>query len=75
MLSRAQNTFHHNPRLRGPVSSNVINLRQYIHRYTVANSTWSYTVSDKWFYAAGKRLNAVGRLWRQAQHTTFLLSF
>ena len=23
MLSRAQNTFHHNPRLRGPVSSNV----------------------------------------------------
>ena len=21
MLSRAQNTFHHNPRLRGPVSS------------------------------------------------------
>ena len=22
MLSRAQNTFHHNPRLRGPVSSN-----------------------------------------------------
>ena len=26
MLSRAQNTFHHNPRLRGPVSSIDINL-------------------------------------------------
>ena len=26
MLSRAQNTFHHNPRLRGPVSS-IIYLR------------------------------------------------
>ena len=25
MLSRAQNTFHHNPRLRGPVSSSDIN--------------------------------------------------
>ena len=23
MLSRAQNTFHHNPRLRGPVSSSI----------------------------------------------------
>ena len=23
MLSRAQNTFHHNPRLRGPVSSTL----------------------------------------------------
>ena len=23
MLNRAQNTFHHNPRLRGPVSSSV----------------------------------------------------
>ena len=23
MLSRAQNTFHHNPRLRGPVSSDI----------------------------------------------------
>ena len=23
MLSRAQNTFHHNPRLRGPVSSKL----------------------------------------------------
>ena len=26
MLSRAQNTFHHNPRLRGPVSSYDIKL-------------------------------------------------
>ena len=25
MLSRAQNTFHHNPRLRGPVSSFLVN--------------------------------------------------
>ena len=25
MLSRAQNTFHHNPRLRGPVSSAIVN--------------------------------------------------
>ena len=28
MLSRAQNTFHHNPRLRGPVSSCKQNIRQ-----------------------------------------------
>ena len=28
MLSRAQNTFHHNPRLRGPVSSNFLNLKE-----------------------------------------------
>ena len=26
MLSRAQNTFHHNPRLRGPVSSVLVNM-------------------------------------------------
>ena len=26
MLSRAQNTFHHNPRLRGPVSSIIVNV-------------------------------------------------
>ena len=31
MLSRAQNTFHHNPRLRGPVSSNINN--QLIHAF------------------------------------------
>ena len=28
MLSRAQNTFHHNPRLRGPVSSIYLNFDQ-----------------------------------------------
>ena len=28
MLSRAQNTFHHNPRLCGPVSSNINVLQQ-----------------------------------------------
>ena len=38
MLSRAQNTFHHNPRLRGPVSSvlkKVIPWTQRMHRRTV----------------------------------------
>ena len=28
MLSRAQNTFHHNPRLRGPVSSTLLNVQK-----------------------------------------------
>ena len=28
MLSRAQNTFHHNPRLRGPVSSVILKVRE-----------------------------------------------
>ena len=31
MLSRAQNTFHHNPRLRGPVSSIIERLPWRIH--------------------------------------------
>ena len=32
MLSRAQNTFHHNPRLRGHVSSIYIYIYIYIYR-------------------------------------------
>ena len=36
---------------------NVINLRQYILRYTVGNPT---SLVDKWIYAAGKRFYVAG---------------
>ena len=39
ILSRAQNTFHHNPRLRGPVSSSVN--RQYSIRTPPLNTGYS----------------------------------
>ena len=53
MLSRAQNTFHHNPRLRGPVSSIYIYI--YIldwETYSVKAGTLyrSFRVEDELFH-------------------------
>ena len=45
----------------------VINLQQYILRYTVANPTSlgnvTFHLVDKWIYAAGKRFYAAGSRW------------
>ena len=43
MLSRAQNTFHHNPRLRGPVSSIYIYIYIYLRRSSLYNTVDVYT--------------------------------
>ena len=43
MLSRAQNTFHHNPRLRGPVSS-IVKMHVVVKLYCHYPFVYAYMV-------------------------------
>ena len=48
MLSRAQNTFHHNPRLRGPVSSRIYTANLYcVMGFKLIEKLFLYTFIKK----------------------------
>ena len=54
MLSRAQNTFHHNPRLRGPVSSVIKKLADIFFLSLLASLILEHYANYSFYYAINR---------------------